>query len=50
MTTKTAGAPRRKPKVEPTSGGSTYAVILAIYRKPNMFYRDPGKVMSGYDT
>ena len=28
----------------------TGAVILAIYRKPNMFYRDKGQVTSGYDT
>ena len=28
----------------------TGAVILAIYRKPNMFYRNSGNVTSGYDT
>jgi quercetin dioxygenase-like cupin family protein len=28
----------------------TGAVILAIYRKPNMFYRSTGEVTSGYDT
>jgi len=26
------------------------AVILAIYRKPNVFYRKSGEVTSGYDT
>jgi len=28
----------------------TGAVILAIYRKPNMFYRETGQVTSGYGT
>ena len=28
----------------------TGAVILAIYRKPNMFYRESGQVTSGYNT
>ena len=28
----------------------TGCVILAIYRKPNMFYRATGEVTSGYDT
>ena len=28
----------------------TGCVILAIYRKPNMFYRETGQVTSGYDT
>ena len=28
----------------------TGAVILAIYRKPNLFYRASGEVTAGYDT
>jgi len=28
----------------------TGAVILAIYREPNMFYRESGQVTSGYGT
>jgi anti-sigma factor ChrR (cupin superfamily) len=40
----------RKPGSAHETHSDTGAVILAIYRKPNVFYRAAGKVSAGYDT